>query len=156
MKVKDLMTRNPVRCRPATDIRSVARQMWDGDFGMIPVVNDDEEVVGLVTDRDISMAVGTQYRPPSEIRVHEVMSNTVVQCSASDSLEGALALMREHQIRRLPVTHHGKLQGVLSMNDILVEGEGVPDKEITGTLRAISRHRAAPEKVGRVKVPEKV
>ena len=84
------------------------------------------------------------------------MSNTVVQCSGSDSLEGALALMREHQVRRLPVTHHGKLQGVLSLNDIVVEGDAVSDEELTATLRAISRHRGAPETIAEVKVAEKV
>lgn len=156
MKVRDLMTRNPVRCRPATDLRAAAHLMWDGDFGVVPVVDDYDEVVGLVTDRDISMAMGTQNRSPSEIMVHEVMSNTVVQCSASDSLEGAMALMKEHQVRRLPVTHHGKLQGVISLNDILVEGHAVQDEEITATLRAISRHRGMPESVSTVKVPEKL
>ncbi len=143
-KAREVMTRDPVRCRPATDIRTAARMMWDGDFGILPVVDDDDEVVGLVTDRDIAMAVGTQPKPPHQTMVYEIMNPSVVTCAADDNVTTVLELMREHQIRRLPVIQRGKLLGLVSLNDLVVSGEGIPAERITETLRAVSRHRGIP------------
>ena len=68
------MTRDVHTCRPDTDLAMAAMQMWDGDFGMLPVL-DGRKVVGIITDRDICMAAALRRRDPGMIRVDEVMTN---------------------------------------------------------------------------------
>ena len=64
MKTQDVMTREVHTCRPDTDLAMAAMQMWDGDFGVLPVVADGGEVVGMITDRDICMATASKNQAP--------------------------------------------------------------------------------------------
>jgi CBS domain-containing protein len=126
--------------------------MWDGDFGFLPVVSERGQVVGVVTDRDICMAVAMQDRRPSDIPAREVMTREALCCSVEDTVETVMRVMRDRQIRRLPVTDsEGVLQGVVSVNDLALSvGEpgvrgktaGIPAPEVLATVRAIAHHRA--------------
>ena len=156
MKVLEVMTRDPETCRPETDLASCAHRMWDGDFGFLPVVEARGELVGVVTDRDICMALAMQDRRATAIPVREVMTRNVHRCTTEDGIDKVLELMKEHQLRRLPVTDaHGVLEGVVSLNDLaLSAGEmaprtgeefPVPGHEVLATLKAVSRHRAVAE-----------
>ena len=73
------MTRDVHTCLPDTDLGLAAMQMWEGDFGVIPVVADGGEVVGMITDRDICMAAASRNKAPGEIRVDEVMTGADLQ-----------------------------------------------------------------------------
>jgi CBS domain-containing protein len=156
MKVLEVMTRAPLTCRPTASLASCALQMWDGDFGFLPVVDERDEVVGVLTDRDICMAVAMHDRRPGEIPVQDVMARDVHTCSPDDAVHTVLRKMAELQVRRLPVTDaQGILRGVVTLNDLaLSAGEApsrpgrpgpVPGAELLATLRAISRHRATVE-----------
>ncbi|HEY0713989.1 MAG TPA: YbaK/EbsC family protein [Polyangia bacterium] len=154
MQVHDLMTRPAVTCW-STDVLSVPAQlMWDRDCGAIPVLDrhQNERVVGMITDRDICMATLTQDRPPRAIRVHEAMSRSIVTCGPNDTIAQAESLLREHQIRRLPVIdEQGRLLGILSLADLarLADRElsrpvrVVPPEELTDTLGGICQPRPA-------------
>jgi CBS domain-containing protein len=143
MKVKDLMTREPRTCSPDTTLAAAAHLMWDGDCGFLPVV-DDGELVGVITDRDMYIALATQNARASHLRVGAVASAIVATCEPEDDVHSALATMKQARVRRLPVLGFGRtVLGVLSMNDILrVAGAGrdVSDEDVVATLQAICAH----------------
>jgi len=121
MNVQEIMTRDAVSCHADTDLRRAAQSMFEGRFGTLPVVDAHRKVTGIITDRDIAMAVATRQRNASHIMVHEAMSSHVLGCLASDEVGTALRLMAEAGVRRLPVMDaSGHLAGILSIDDILL------------------------------------
>jgi CBS-domain-containing membrane protein len=121
--------------------------MWEHDCGAIPVMGDDDRIIGIVTDRDICMAAYTQGRPLYAIPVHDAMAKEVFTCRPDDSVEDAEHLMGEKQVRRLPVLDGaGQLVGMLSVGDIARElgasrRKGVI-RELVRSLAAICTPRA--------------
>ena len=129
MKVADLMTKPPAYCSPQTNLAAAAEILWNHNCGILPIVDSKDKVVGVVTDRDMCVALGTRNRLPSEVTVSEVASGKVITCKPDDDLRGALATMGKARVRRLPVIDvAGKLQGMLSMDDIVM-------RTGTGTLK---------------------
>lgn len=126
MKVEKLMTRNVKVCRPDDSVNAAAQLMWENDCGCVAVigVDGDGAVVGIVTDRDICMAAYTQGKPLWQIPVTTAMARKVITCAPDDELERAETLMRNNQVRRLPVIDKGgALQGIISLSDITREAE---------------------------------
>ena len=118
MNVQSLMTRNPKCCHAGDPIQCAARMMWECDIGSLPVVDSEQRVVGMITDRDICMATFFQDRPPSQIRVQDAMATKIIACRPEDDVRSAERLMQDNQIRRLPVIdRNGHLLGVVSIND---------------------------------------
>lgn len=152
MKVKDIMTTDLKTCTPDTTVAEAAHLMWDGDCGILPVV-DDGVLVGVVTDRDMYIALATQNARASQLRVGAVACTTLATCAPEDDVHAALATMKHARVRRLPVVGFGgTLTGMLSMNDILravaAGKKGVGNSEIVETLQAIcAHHHPAPHVV---------
>ncbi|HUU35757.1 MAG TPA: CBS domain-containing protein, partial [Vicinamibacterales bacterium] len=107
--------------------------------------DDDGRVAGVVTDRDICVAASTRRLPPDRMAASEAMSADVHACLPDDPVRDALALMKKHQIHRVPVVDpYGRLQGVLSMNDIAraVGTKGAPTAAaVVATLAGICAPR---------------
>jgi CBS domain-containing protein len=150
MKVMDVCTRKVKVCRPDSDLAAAAQIMWDFDCGAVPVLDARDRLIGVITDRDICIAVATRKRLASEIPVKEIMSGTVVSCRLGDTLKEALRIMREAQIRRLPVLdEEGNLKGILAANDLILAIRDSKNKaereallpEVMMTLMSISQHR---------------
>jgi CBS domain-containing protein len=144
--IKDVMNHPAVTCPADSTLDQVARLMWEFDCGVIPVVNDQGRLAGVVTDRDICMAAYTQGRPLSEIPVPTAMARQVVAGHLDDLVESAEARMREHQIRRLPVLDaEDRPVGVVSMNDLARLAsrarKSAVDRELVQTLAAICQPR---------------
>ena len=144
MTVGNLMSTGPVTCRPADTLATAAERMWQRDCGIVAVVDEQQRIVGLVTDRDICMAAWTKARPLADILVGSAMSETVHSVRPSDRVRDAAAVMREHQVRRLPVVENGgRLLGMLSLNDLAREAslrsDGVTTEEVASTLAAIGQ-----------------
>lgn len=120
LEVGDLMTRNVFSVRASEPLSTAAKLLWDHDCGVIPVVEDSgERVVGMVTDRDICMATWSRNLAPSLIATSDAMSQGLVSCSPTDSIETAEGIMRSRKVRRLPVLDaEGKMVGLLSVTDI--------------------------------------
>lgn len=159
MRVSDLMSREPLTCAPGDDLGHAAMLMWRGDCGILPVV-EDGRVVGLVTDRDICMGLALAGARPRDRQVGEVMSRAVAACAPDDALESALATMATHRVRRLPVLAEGRLAGMLSLHDVVLQcpTRGKPSpSEVLATLAAICLpHRgtaAAPVGVAKPAAP---
>lgn len=122
MIISEIMTSNVIACGPDDSLDKAAMSMWDFDCGAIPVTNEDEQVIGMLTDRDICMAGFTQAKRLDEISVEEAMSWEVYSCLPDDSISEAEDIMRTRQIRRLPVIDlQGRLQGIVSLNDLARE-----------------------------------
>ena len=147
MKVRDVMTTEVGYCQPEAALTEAAEIMWQRDCGVVPVVDQGQKVVGMITDRDICFAVVTKNRLPSEIKISEVIgTNKVRSCLPDEAVEDALRKMRRRQLRRLPVVNEdGILVGILSLADLIRNaGKGknaVPRKKLLAALREISHLR---------------
>ena len=151
MKVENVMTKGVQSCRPETNLADAAMRMWRNDCGVLPILADGEKVIGMITDRDICMAAATKHRDPAKIRVSEVASGRVYSCSRDADIHEALKIMREKQVRRLPIirSEDGKLVGILSMNDVALKEQGGAKAELSAedveqTMRGICAHRELP------------
>jgi CBS domain-containing protein len=119
MKVQEVMTAPARSCRPSTTIVEAARTMWDNDCGSLPVLDEDGAPAGIITDRDICMALARKNRFPGNVAVREVMSAHPFVCQPDDEVGEALATMAARQVRRLPVVNGGgRLVGIVSLSDI--------------------------------------
>ena len=119
MKVKDLMTTDVKRCSPETNLASAAKIMWEGDCGAVPVTDERDHVVGVITDRDICIAAATRPSREGEIPVKDVISKAVYTCAPGDDVRAALDTMKARKVRRLPVVDQGgRLVGIVSIHDI--------------------------------------
>jgi CBS domain-containing protein len=147
MLVNELMTPGPQACGPDTNLCEAVQMMWDGDFGVLPVVDEDGHVLGIVTDRDVSIALGTRNVAPSQLRVGDVMTREVHTCHAQQGVKSALEAMAEHRVRRLPVVDaEGRLCGMFSLNDAVLAGDkSVRALDLVQTLRSICTHRQPPK-----------
>jgi CBS domain-containing protein len=157
MNVQTIMTREVKTCRPNDTLDTPTRIMWENDCGCVPVIGDDKRVLGMITDRDICMAAWTQGGHLSEMRVSGAFSKQPHTCNVHATLASAEQIMREYQVRRLPVVDDmGRLVGLLSLNDMARSaadpggkgetGETVTPNEVVETLAAVGRPRAGTPK----------
>jgi CBS domain-containing protein len=133
MKVKDVMVRTPVSCNCETNLAAAVELLWNRNCGFLPVVESDGKVKGVVTDRDLCIALGTRNRLASEIVVGEVMTDKLFSCSPDEDIHSALQTMRTQRVRRLPIiARDGTLQGILSMDDVVYHvGDGRKSSELS-------------------------
>ena len=117
MKAKDIMTAKPESVPPGTNIADVARIMRDMNVGVVPVA-DDDRLLGVITDRDITIRVTAAGMAPQDVTVQDFMSPNVVTVSPDDDVEDVRKLMADNQIRRVMVTDSDKLVGVISLGDV--------------------------------------
>ena len=130
MRVRDCMTTDLVTCHPEDSDAHAARLMWERDCGVLPVVDDSDRVVGMVTDRDICMGAYTKGETFSSLRVRDAMASDVHECRPTDALEEALNVMARHQVRRIPVVDdQQRLVGLLSMNDVALAIDQLHDRD---------------------------
>lgn len=140
MRIEQLMTKQVRTCRPDDTLERAAQIMWDYDCGSIPVCSGDgvSKAVGMITDRDIAMCAMFHPKPLRELPVSEAMSRNLRVCRPTDSVENAESVMRDAQVRRLPVVDsEGRVIGMISLADLASEAarECAPgaSKEITET-----------------------
>lgn len=151
MKVKDLQTSDVRAVSPDSNLATAAQIMWDCDCGVVPVVDVDQTLLGMVTDRDICIATATRSVPPANLAVRDVMSTAEVHfCRPEDDVRTVLATMGRHRVRRLPVLDRdSKLVGIISLGDLARRadyrsGAEVPAVELLDALRSISTPAAVP------------
>lgn len=153
MKVQDVMTVDVHSCAPQANLAEVAQVMWESDCGIVPIVDEHNRVRGVVTDRDVCIALGTRNQPAAWVQAADVMSTEVLTGTASDDLALALATMRAGRVRRVPVVDaDGALCGVLSLDDVVLQvTEKSRDAKLRdamlGTLRGICEKWKTPRPV---------
>jgi CBS domain-containing protein len=120
MQLSEIMTSNPVVLGPDTMLREAAQKMRELDSGVMPV-GESDRLVGMLTDRDITVRATADGKDPNTTPVREVMTSDVVYCFADDDIETAARTMEENQIRRVIVLDRDKrLVGIASLGDIAV------------------------------------
>jgi CBS domain-containing protein len=146
MKVREIMTPSAVFCGPETNVAKAVQLMWERNVGMLPVVDSNGKLVGVVTDRDICIALGTRNRLAGEMLIGEVAIRKVFTCKPDDDVHEALSLMSAKQVRRLPVINNeGVPQGILSMDDLVLHSEvgklrgacDLSSEEVTQVLKRV-------------------
>ncbi len=157
MRVKEVMMGTPYYCQPETNLGSATELMWNANCGFLPVETADGKVTGVITDRDICVALGTRNRLPGDIVVGEVMTGKLYSCAPEDDIHQALQSMKEGRVRRLPViAKNGSLAGVISMDDVLLRTEPMSlgrepelsSDEVVRAYRAITQ-RQVPQVVAK-------
>jgi CBS domain-containing protein len=139
VRVEDVMTQEVSYCVPGTNAAAAAEIMWTKNCGSIPVVDDDGHVAGMVTDRDLFIALGTRNQRASDLTVGEIMNRDLAVCAPEDDIRGALKTMAQSQSHRLPVVDKdGVLKGILSIDDVIqrAEAEGL-STEVVRTMKAL-------------------
>jgi CBS domain-containing protein len=145
MKVQDIMVKGVRFCNPDTNLAAVAKIFWEQGCGALPVV-ENGRAIGMITDRDVSIALGTRNAKAADTLVRDVALPKVFFCLAEDDIHTALQTMQAQQVRRLPVVNHeGALEGILSLDDVvLYAGEKPTDAlsyaDVVDTMRSICEH----------------
>ena len=123
-QLKDLMSRDVKVISPDMTIAQAAIQMRDGDFGMMPV-GEDDRMIGTISDRDIAIRAVAEGKEAAT-KVRDVMSDGIAWIYEDDSVENAAKLMSERQVRRLPVVNRDKrLVGIVALGDFAVESSEI-------------------------------
>jgi CBS domain-containing protein len=136
MLVRDVMTKGAECVRPTDSLQQAASKMKDLDVGSLPVCEGDH-LVGMITDRDITVRATAEALPSGLGRVRDVMTPAVVSCFEDEDVREAARLMQEHQVRRLVVLNRDRrLAGIVSLGDLAVE---TGDEKLAGeTLEQVS------------------
>jgi CBS domain-containing protein len=156
MKVRNVMKKDVKFCPPEATVAEVARVMAINDCGVVPIVDAQNRVVGMITDRDICLEVATKDRLPSRVPVRQIMKRKVYGCGPDEDIHAALNLMQNRKVRRLPVLDDdGKLCGILSFDDVVLRAERtlgteapeLSETETVETLKAITRKPVKPQRI---------
>jgi CBS domain-containing protein len=124
MKVREVMTKKACFCGPDSTSEEACFLMRKNNCGFLPVVGEGGNVIGVVTDRDICIALGTRNRKASDVSVWDVMPHKLFTCMEGDDVHCALKTLRAERIRRLPVVDRdGSLVGVLSIDDVVLNAK---------------------------------
>jgi CBS domain-containing protein len=119
--ISQVMTPDPWTVQEQAPIREAARIMRDADIGDVIVVRSDGSVCGIITDRDLVVRAVAEGADANTAPVADVCMHSVVSISSGDPVDQALPLMREHNIRRLPVIDDSRLVGIVTLGDLAIE-----------------------------------
>jgi CBS domain-containing protein len=148
MRVKNVMTKDPSCCLPSDATPKAAGIMRAENVGVVPVIENEQslKVVGVVTDRDLCMKVVAEARDPNAVTVEACMTPRVVTCSPTDAVKQVMELMKENQIRRVPVVdEQGRLLGIVAMADLVGRGD-LKAADTHDTLEKVSAPSSQPSK----------
>jgi CBS domain-containing protein len=137
MKVSEIMTRDVQTAQPDTTVEEIAALMKEEGIGAVPVLDEDGELAGIVTDRDIVVRCVAEGKDASESTVDDIVSEDLSTIEPDADVREAVQLMAGRKIRRLPVVEDGELIGIVSLGDISVK---IEDERATGeALQEISQ-----------------
>lgn len=119
MKARDLMTSDVWACSQDASLSEAAQLMWDHDCGCLPVTDGAGRIVGMISDRDICMATHTRGQPPAQVNVGSAMSRDPITCSPDDSVRTIEGIMRDRQVRRIPVVEGSRVVGMVGIGDLI-------------------------------------
>jgi CBS domain-containing protein len=121
MQIKEIMSRDVEVIRPDSALQEAASKMKSLDVGSLPV-SENQQLVGIITDRDITVRAVASGRDPSSTKVREAMTPELIFCYEDQPVEEAAKMMERHQIRRLPIVDRSNnLVGIVSLGDLAIE-----------------------------------
>jgi len=142
-KCNEVMTKNPVCCRPDDMVVKVAQLMQSENIGSIPVIENEQtqKLVGIVTDRDLALKIVAKGQDAKSTKVEAVMTRQIVTCRTGDDLQMALDLMADHQLRRIPIVDdNDKIVGIIAQADVATR-VNLPEKT-AAMVKEISQSNA--------------
>ena len=145
MKVRDVMTPDPVCCTPDDTAQKVARMLKDQDIGSVPVVLDQvsRKLVGMITDRDLCCNIVAEGKDPITTKIDRIFTLNPVSCRDGENIANCETLMQQHQVRRIPVVDgEDRCIGIVSQADVALKDK--PEK-VSKTVTEISK--AVPSEV---------
>ena len=138
MKVKECMSLDICFCKPSDKVIVAAKKMNENHVGSIPVCDENKNVVGIITDRDITLRCVATGKDANMTPTSEIMTTSVCCCKSDTDIQDATKLMSDMQIRRIPVLEKDKLVGMLTIGD-LANDRSVSAKEVSDTVENICR-----------------
>lgn len=138
MQIREVMTNDVRLVDPGTTLKDAAQMMRDGDFGLLPI-GENDRLVGTITDRDITIRAVAAGQDPGSTTVRDAMSEGIFYCFEDQSVEEVAAMMGDQQVRRLPVLNRDKrLVGIVALGDLATERGA--DDDAGEALSEISQH----------------
>lgn len=136
MKIKDCMCNNVKWVTPNTNVCDCAKVMSDNKIGCVPVCDNKNEVVGIVTDRDVILRTIACDKDCKNTPVSEIMTTNVCLCNANSEIEEAEHLMSQNAIRRLPVIENNKIVGIITLGN-LFQNKNINSNHASNTFENI-------------------
>jgi CBS domain-containing protein len=118
--VKDVMTPTPLTLSADSSVSEAARAMRDKDIGVVLVVEDNQRLCGVITDRDIVVRAVAAGVNPDQTPLSKICSHELAEISPNALISDAVSLMRKKAIRRIPVMEGGKPVGIVSIGDLAI------------------------------------
>ncbi len=131
MKVKECMCNQVYAAKPETTIYDIAKMMQTNQVGCIPICDNNNNMVGIVTDRDIVLRGVVCNKDIKTTPISEIMTTKVCYCAPNDDINQAEHKMSEYQIRRIPVVENNQIIGILTLGDLVTEGTRNQDVNTT-------------------------
>ncbi len=120
--IREVMTKDPVCLSETTTVTQAARAMKSSNIGDVIVVSEgDDQIRGIVTDRDITIRVVADGADPDQVTLEQIVSRDIAALSVTDSVDDAIRVMRDKDVRRIPVVDAGRPVGIVSLGDLAVE-----------------------------------
>ena len=137
MKVKDCMCGDVCCAKPNTTINEVAKLMEQNHIGCIPVCDDKNCLVGVITDRDIILRTVACGKDTNHTQAKDIMSCNVCTCNENDNVADVEEKMSQNQIRRIPVVENNKVVGILTLGDLAHYDQEIGTDKLSNTLENI-------------------
>ncbi len=142
MKIREVMTPNPVCCVPSDSAQNVARIMRDRNIGAIPVVVNQQtrKLVGMITDRDLCCSVVVEGLDAETTEIEKFIALPPLACRDGQNVEACERLMQEHQVRRIPIVDaEDRVIGIVAQADVALKDK--PER-VSKTVAEISKSTA--------------
>ena len=121
MKCRDIMTKNVKTCQEECKVKDAVQIMNDYNCGFVPVINKDNQLSGVVTDRDIAIHALLDGKDPEQMKIGEFMTKSIISAHPNDNIDLAIREMKENKVRRIPVVDdNNKVVGIISLGDVAV------------------------------------
>jgi len=160
MNVNEIMSIDVKTCMPSSNLQEVAGLMWSNDCGAIPVVNEQNIPLGIVTDRDVAMAAMLNHKPLWALTAAEVIhEQNLCSCQQNNSMQECLTMMKEEGVRRVLVTNaDDTLAGIVSIGDVVAftgnstsrskkqPAQQIKHEPVLSMLKHVSAHHMQPER----------
>jgi CBS domain-containing protein len=135
MKVRDVMTTNPICCRLSDTAQDVAKVLRDEDIGSVPIVSEEGKLEGIITDRDLCCTIIAEGLDPRTTSINNYVTRNPLACRADDDLDACETAMQKNQIRRIPVIDdQERCIGVVSQADLALREEPQKVKETVAEI----------------------
>ena len=146
MKIREVMSQNPVCCLASDSAQSVARMMCERNVGSIPVVSDHQskQLLGMITDRDLCCSVIAAGLDPKTTSIQKFITPKPIACRDGENIDHCGRLMQEHQVRRVPVVDgQNQVVGIVSQADLALKGKPDHVSKIVAEISKPNRAHAA-------------